>query len=85
MGGQLTGAIRRSTGGFFRTLLRVSRQVFHEMTGALFGVFAFSAATSAWRGWHRGSAQWMVALSTGFALLMAAFAVSAFRSARRVR
>ncbi len=84
MRGQLRGAVRRSTSGF-RTLWRVGRQVFHETTGALFGLFAFSAATSAWRGWHRGSAEWIVALAAGFSLLMATFAVSAFRSARRVR
>ncbi len=84
MRGQLSGGVQRSTGGF-RTLLRVSRQVFHETTGALFGLFAFSAATSAWRGWHRGSAEWIAAMAAGFSLMMAAFAVSAFRSARRVR
>jgi len=32
-----------------RTLWRITRQVFHEATGALFGLFAAWAAFAAWR------------------------------------
>ncbi len=75
----------RSAGGFLRTVWRVGRQLFHEITGAMFLLFAFAGASGAWREWHRGAAQWLIAVTIGFALMMAAFAVASFRSARRVR
>ncbi|HEX2711547.1 MAG TPA: hypothetical protein VHM88_04895 [Candidatus Acidoferrales bacterium] len=71
-----------ATGGFARTLLRIARQVFHETIGAMFLFFAVLGGVAAWREWQKGSAQWLVALSLGFALMMAAFAVASFRSAR---
>ncbi len=82
---QLTNVLARAAGGFLRTLLRIARQLFHETTGALFFVFAILGATAAWREWQKGSAQWHVAVSIAFSLMMVAFAVGAFRSARRVR
>ncbi len=85
MRAQLLGALARAAGGFLRTLLRVARQLFHETIGALFFLFAIVGATAAWREWQKGSAQWLVGLAIGFTLMMAAFAVASFRSARRVR
>jgi hypothetical protein len=79
------GRSRRAGGVFLRTLWRVTRQVFHEATGALFAVFALAGAISAWRAWHRGEREWMVWLPVGFVVMMGLFAVASFRSARRVR
>ncbi len=82
---QLIAALATAAGAFLRTLGRIARQLFHETTGALFFVFAIAGATAAWRAWQKGSAQWLVGLAIGFALMMTAFAVASFRSARRVR
>jgi glycerol uptake facilitator-like aquaporin len=81
---RLLSALIQAAGGFLRTAWRLGRQVFHEVTGALFVVFAAAGAASAWRQWQKGEAQWLVALAIAFALMMAAFAVASFRSARRV-
>ncbi len=78
-------ALAHAAGGFSRTFARIARQVFHETTGTVFFLFALAAGVAAWREWHKGSAQWLVALSVGFALMMAAFGVASFRSARRAR
>ena len=85
MRAQVIVALVRAAGGFARTLARVVRQVFHEAVGALFFLFAVVGALAAWREWQKGSAQWLVAVTIAFALMMAAFAVASFRSARRVR
>jgi hypothetical protein len=82
---QLIVALARAAGTFLRSLVRVARQLFHETTGALFFLFAILGATAAWREWQKGSAQWLVGAAIGFTLMMAAFAVVSFRSARRVR
>ena len=81
----LTNALARAAGTFLRTLLRVAQQLFHETTGALFIVLAIGGGASAWREWEKGAAQWLVGLAVGFTLMMVAFAVASFRSARRVR
>lgn len=82
---RLIGALVEAAAGFFRLLGRAARQLFHETTGALFALFAMLGALSAWREWQRGAAEWLVCLVAGFTLMMGAFAVAAFRSARRVR
>ena len=71
--------------GFFRTLWRLARQLFHEVTGALFAVMALAMGLSAVRNWRSGSPRWTVYLAGAFAALMAFFAVAAFRSSRRVK
>ena len=81
-GGQ-SGA--HSSGGFFRTLWRVVRQVFHESTGAMFLILAFFWSAAAVRQWLRGSAPWLWLALGGFALVLITFGVSSFRAARRVR
>ncbi len=77
--------LAKSAGIVLRRLFRIARQLFHETTGSLFVLFALIGGVGAWREWHRGAAQWLIALSIAFALMMAVFAVSSFRSARRVR
>ena len=70
---------------FVRSIWRVVRQLFHEVTGAFFLLFAVLGGVSAWRHWQRGSDLWIFGMALAFTLMMAAFAVAAFRSARRAR
>ena len=70
---------------FLRVLWKAARELFHEVTGTLFFLIALSAIQSAWRAWHRGSEQWLVGVSAGYALLMILFGVLSFRDSRRVR
>jgi hypothetical protein len=75
----------QSGGGFFRTLWRVLRQVFHESTGAVFLILALFWSAAAVRQWMRGASPWMWMALGGFALILISFGVSSFRAARRVR
>jgi hypothetical protein len=69
-----------------RVLWRVTRQLFHETTGALFGLFAVFGGFVAWREWKHGSSvMWIMAVAIAYAIMMAAFAFGSFRKARRVR
>lgn len=70
---------------FLASAWKAARQLFHETTGALFGVLALAGAVGIWREWQRGSAAWVIGVSIGFTAMMASFAVASFRSARRVR
>jgi hypothetical protein len=60
------------------------RQLFHEITGAVFAVLAVAAVSSAVRAWENGTAKWIAALPLAYAMLMVYFSVTSFRSARRV-
>ena len=71
--------------GFFRTLWRAARQLFHETTGAMFFLLAFSWASAALRNWLNKSALWLCVLCGSFALMFVMFGLNSFRSARRVR
>lgn len=82
---RLAGALLRAIRGFLVGAWRIVRQLFHEMTGALFALFAILGGAAAWREWQRGSAAWLVALAVAFTAMMAWFAVASFRDARRVR
>jgi len=73
------------SGGFFRTLWRVIRQVFHESTGAIFLIMALFWTVAAVRQWRQGAETWSWAVLGGFALLFTVFGLTSFRSARRVR
>lgn len=81
---RVLGALLVALSGFLRTLWNAARQLFHEVTGALFLVFAVAGGVATWREWRRGSAAWLVGLVAAFALMMAGFALSAFRRARRL-
>jgi len=78
-------AMLAALAAFFRSVGRVIRQLFHEVTGAFFLLFAALGGTSAWRHWQRGSDLWIFGIALAFTLMMAAFAVAAFRNARRLR
>ena len=75
----------KSAKTFLRALWKALRQFFHESTGVLFAMFAFSGGMAVWRQWHHARVPWLLAFAGGYALMMAAFAVTAFRSARKVR
>ncbi len=78
-------ALWRSFRVTLRVLWRVARQLFHETTGALFGVFAAYGAFAAWKQWKSRPALWLMCFAVAYALTMAVFAVGSFRRARRVR
>jgi len=68
----------------FRRLLRVVKQVFHEVMGAAFALLAFGWLNSAFRAWTRDLAHWLVGVSIVVGLLFVAFSVSSFRRARQL-
>jgi hypothetical protein len=68
-----------------RILWRAARELFHEVTGAVFFILALAAVQGAWRAWHRGAGHWLVGMTAGYALLMILFGVMSFRDSRRVR
>jgi hypothetical protein len=70
---------------FFRVLWRAARELFHEVTGAVFLILALAALQAAWRAWHRGAGRWLVGMTAGYAVLMVCFGVLSFRDSRRVR
>src|ERR1700693_1623500 len=41
-----------------RILWRAARELFHEVTGAVFFILALAALQGAWRSWHRGAGRW---------------------------
>ena len=69
----------------FRVLWRAARELFHEVTGAIFFIIALSGIQSAYRAWHRGAGQWLVGVGAGYALLMIVFGILSFRDSKRVR
>ena len=75
----------RSAGVTLRVFWRAARQFFYEATGALFGIFAAYGAWTAWRQWKHRVTLWLMGFAIVYAMTMAAFALSAFRRARRVR
>ncbi|MCL6481391.1 MAG: hypothetical protein K6U02_06660 [Firmicutes bacterium] len=71
--------------GLGQALWRATRQLFHELTGALFALLAGMGTASTWRLWQAEAESWRIGVAAGFAATMAAFAVLSFLRARRVR
>jgi lipopolysaccharide export LptBFGC system permease protein LptF len=69
-------------GGFTR-FWRTLKQLFYEMTGAAFALFAFGWLNAAFRAWTRDVAHWLIAMALVVAALFAFFAVTSFRRARK--
>jgi hypothetical protein len=69
--------------GGFRRLWRVLKQLFHEMTGAVFAVLALAWLNSAVRAWTRDVAPWLISIAVCVAALFVFFAVTSFRRARK--
>jgi hypothetical protein len=69
----------------FRRLWRVLKQLFYEVTGAVFGVLALGWLSAAARAWTRDVAHWLIALPVCVAGLFGFFSVTQFLRARKVR
>jgi hypothetical protein len=83
--GELLPTLWHSAQTTLRVLWRVTRQVFHEATGTLFGVFAVYGLLLAYRQWHNRPVLWLVGFAILYAILMGLFALGAFRKARQIR
>jgi len=84
--GTLSGAAQatpQKTG--FGRFWRVLRQLFYEVTGAVFAVLAMGWLNSAFRAWTRDVAHWLIALAVCVAGLFGFFSVTQFLRARRMR
>ena len=85
MGFRTFVALYRAARVFLVTVWRVARQIFHETAGAVFFLFTVGGGVAAWREWRRASDAWVVTLCLLFTVMMAAFSVTSFRDAGRVR
>ena len=68
----------------FRRVWRVLRQLFHEVVAALFALLAFAWVNYAFRAWTRDGAPWLFVASLGLAALFVFFALTSFRSSRKL-
>jgi multisubunit Na+/H+ antiporter MnhB subunit len=69
----------------FRRLWRTLKQLFYEVTGALFAIMAFAWLNATFRAWTtRDVADWLMAMPLGVAGLFLFFAISSFRRARKL-
>ncbi|MBI3484862.1 MAG: hypothetical protein HY012_06885, partial [Acidobacteria bacterium] len=66
MADRVIAALLAALAAMFRSLARVVRQLFHEVTGAFFLLFAALGGVSAWRHWQRGSALWVFGIALAF-------------------
>jgi glycerol uptake facilitator-like aquaporin len=82
---RLISALWQSGRVMLRVLWRVTRQTFHEATGALFLLFASYGAIAAWKQWQHRPALWLIAFAIVYAVMMIVFGLTAFRRARRIR
>jgi ABC-type Fe3+ transport system permease subunit len=79
-----TGCAEPRPPGGFRRLWRVLKQLFLEVTGAIFAVLALAWLNAAFRAWTRDVAHWLVALPIVVAGIFAFFAVTSFRRAKKI-
>ena len=77
-------ASRQQKQGGFAHFWRTLKQLFHELTGAIFAIFAFAWLNAAFRAWTRDVAHWLIATALVVAALFAFFAVTSFHRARKV-
>jgi len=70
--------------GGFRRFWRALRQLFHELTAAVFAVLALAWFNAALRAWTRDTARWLIAIAIAVAVLFVFFAVTSFRKARKL-
>jgi hypothetical protein len=71
------------SGGFHRFWTAL-KALFHEVTGAIFGVLALAWLNAAFRAWTRDVAHWLIGIAVAVALLFLFFAVTSFRRAWRM-
>ena len=70
--------------GGFRRFWRTLRQIFHEVTAAVFAVLALAWLNAALRAWNRDTAHWLIAVAIAVAFLFVFFAVTQFRKSRKL-
>jgi hypothetical protein len=70
--------------GGFRRFWRTLRQLFHELTAAVFAVLALAWLNAALRAWTRDAALWLIGLAVAVAFLFVFFAITSFRKARKL-
>jgi fructose-specific phosphotransferase system IIC component len=69
----------------FRRVWRTLKQLFYEVTGALFAILAFAWLNATFRAWTtRDVADWLMAMPLSVAALFLFFAISSFRKARNL-
>jgi hypothetical protein len=69
----------------FRRVWRTLKQLFYEVTGALFAILAFAWLNATYRAWTtRDVAHWLMATPLSVAALFLFFAISSFRKARNL-
>ena len=69
----------------FRRVWRTLKQLFYEVTGALFAILAFAWFNATYRAWTtRDVANWLMAMPLSVAALFIFFAISSFRKARNL-
>jgi TRAP-type C4-dicarboxylate transport system permease small subunit len=69
----------------FRRVWRTLKQLFYEVTGALFAILAFAWLNATYRAWTtRDVANWLMAMPLSVAALFIFFAISSFRKARNL-
>ena len=78
----LAGAQRK--GGSFTRLWRTLKQLFHEITGALFALLAFGWMNAAIRAWSRDVSHWLIFTAAVVGALFTFFAFTSFRYARNL-
>jgi chromate transport protein ChrA len=70
--------------GGFRRFWRTLRQLFHEVTAAVFAVLALAWLNAALRAWTRDVARWLIAIAIAVAILFLFFAVTSFRKSGKL-
>jgi hypothetical protein len=68
----------------FSRLWRALKQLFHEVTGAVFAILALAWLNSAFRAWTGDVAYWLVGMTVAVAALFVFFSVTSFLRARRL-
>jgi hypothetical protein len=69
----------------FRRLWCVLKQLFYEVTGALFALMAFAWLNITFRAWTtRDVAHWLLAIPLSVAALFTFFAITSFHRARKL-
>lgn len=85
MSARMIRAFVRSSIVTLRVFWRITKQLFHETTGALFAIFAGYGGYVVWKEWKQGPSIGMMFAGAVYALMMGAFAFGSFKRSRRVR
>jgi len=85
MGLDWIAAAWKAAGVVLRAWWRVALQLFHEMIGTVFALFAVSGMLASWRLWTHPGIPWRLGLTVFYSLMMAILAITSFRSSRRLR